>query len=942
MHKVAASEAEKRFISIAKQKRKSFILLSAIAVISVIITIALSVYAMRLYDAQKLFDKYIAKGGIARHTVKLSSHEKDVLTDIFRKTFEQLKNNPLLNRKKLEQLQDEAFIMLSNGNISYRIIENFNKLAEEGLELSFEFMLIITILLLFFFLLLYLLTVYFPDTHLQKDIDLVAERLKKLETGRHLSKKGVAFKETALLIENADRTISRTLNIMRIYQMLSAVNQTIIRIESEAELFEEICKIFVNQGGFKLAWIGLLDKNNQIVSTHHCGDESYVNYIAEALNKNLYSGPTSKALKKGLIFINNNTAANKKIEPWKDEMLKRNYYSSASIPISKKGKLIGSLNIYSDIPNLFAKENFSLLKEIAGDISFALEKMENEKWMSITAQALEKSSSYIVIINQNLIIEYANRAAEKMLSQTGKSVVGENCDIINQRLKNRSLTKEFLEGIKADKPFNDLLIYSKKDGTLAYLDTTITYFEDSKQNSYFIVSGKDITEEVGLQNSVNKMLFYDFETDLPNRHAFLETAEIYIASIEKGKQAAIIIIDPHNFTYINDSLGFQAANRLLKAIGLRLTEILKKSDLVAKALGSKFFCLIKDVDAKYTLPDILKRIQNELAKPFDIDSDKITLSFHTGVAIYPYDGNTAVDLLGRAEIALRYNKQQYESEPFSPSFFTKQMELDIKKIEQLKESLANALTRKEFVLYYQPYFEPSSKILKGAEVLLRWKKEGKMIMPSEFIPFLEKSNMMSDVENWIIDQVCHDIGKWQKRGLKLIPVSINISPASFSKTELISHIVSVAAKHHADRSLLTIEITERLFISNLKQATETLNLLKKEGIRIAIDDFGTGYSSLSYLEQLPVDILKIDISFVRNMTKSDRSASLVKAIISVARALSLNTIAEGVETPEQLNMLKKLKCDAVQGWLFAKAMPEEQFESFLSKLTKPVANQETV
>jgi len=612
-------------------------------------------------------------------------------------------------------------------------------------------------------------------------------------------------------------------------------------------------------------------------------------------------------------------------------MLKRGYRSSASIPISKKGKLIGSLNIYSDIPNFFAKENFSLLKEIAGDISFALEKIENERWMRITAQALEKSSSFVIIINQNLVIEYANKAAEGLLAETDdETLTGKSCNLINKRLKNKTLTRKFFEEIRGDKPFNDLLIYSKKEGALVYLDTTIIRFEDQKKNSYFIVSGKNITEEVGLQNSVNRMLFYDFETDMPNRRAFLETAEIYIKLIDKNKQAAIIIIDPHNFTYINDILGYEAANRLLKAIGLRLTEILKKSDLVAKALGSKFFCLIKDIDAKYTLHPILKRIQNELAKPFDTDSDKITLSFHIGIAIYPDDASDAVNLLARAETALLHNKRT-ESAPYQPSFFTRQIEQEMRKASQLKESLANALTRKEFVLYYQPYFDPVSKSIKGAEALLRWEKEGKTIMPSEFIPFLEKSNMISEVENWIIDQVCHDMSKWQKKGLKPMPVSINISPSSFSKTELISHIVSMASKHHADRSLLTIEITERLFMSNLKQAAETLNLLKKEGMKIAIDDFGTGYSSLSYLEQLPVDILKIDISFIRNMTKSSHAAAIVQAIISVAHALSLATIAEGVETDEQLDILKKLKCDAVQGWLFAKAMPEEQFESFLSK-----------
>jgi len=545
-------------------------------------------------------------------------------------------------------------------------------------------------------------------------------------------------------------------------------------------------------------------------------------------------------------------------------------------------------------------------------------------------EALEKGSSYIVVMDKNLTINYANKAAKEILAGDAESELSDkHCSIINDRLRNKLLTNEFFDNLlKKKKAFNDLLIYSKKDGNLAYLDTKITYFKMSEDHEYFILHGKEITKEVQLQNSINKMLFYDFETNLPNRHVFLESVELYIKTAGRNKQAALAIIDPRNFTYINDVQGFENGGRLLKAIGVRLTEILKSSDLVAKAPGSRFYIFIKEIDVKYSMSDILKRIQNVLNKPFNINSKEIRLSFHIGISIYPNDAQNASDLLSHAETALFYNKKSKSKKPYS--FFTEDIERDIKKSEQLKEALSNALKQKEFLLYYQPYFNPISKTVSGAEALLRWKKDGKIIMPAEFISALEKSNMIADVEKWIIDQICSDMRKWLEKGLRLTPISINISPKSFTRPNLTHNIFSAAERYRIDPAFLTVEITERLFMSDLDYSKKILTNLKEKGIRIAIDDFGTGFSSLSYLEQLPIDILKIDISFVQKITSDRRSVAIIQSIIAVAQALSLSTVAEGVETVEQLNILTKLNCDNIQGWIFAKAMPKDQFEPFLT------------
>ena len=921
---------KKKLRSITGQRRISFIALSAVGILAVIFSSIVVVYALQLFHAETAAFAKITATLI--NNVQLSDTDKTRLYDILKRDLNKLNSNLFIDQTKLKAIKLKIIKAEASGdkqaapNLSYDI----EKIGEAGLEKSYFTLAIITALLIFLLCIIYLFTIFLPDRRLQNAINSITASLAELETGKYLNQKEIGFRETAQLIKHTKRVINRTLDISRMHAMLSAVNQVMIKAKTESQIFSDICKIFVEQGKFRLAWIGILDEKTHITQTYFCGDESYVNFVVKSLNKNLSTGPTSKAIKRKSIFINNDTAGNRLLKPWSKEMLRRDYLSSASLPIIKKDKLMGILNIYTNRLNFFRRENFNLLNEIADDIHFVLDKIENEKWQNITMEALEKGSSYIVIIDKNLTITYTNKAANEIFAgNTEGKLSDEHCNIINNRLKNKPLTNEFFDNLlKKKKAFNDLLIYTKKDGSLAYLDTKITHFKMRENHDYFILHGKEITKEVKLQNSINKMLFYDFETNLPNRHVFLKSAESYIKTTGLNKQAALVIIDPRNFAYINDVQGFENGGRLLKAIGVRLTKILKSSDLVAKASGSRFYVLVKEIDVKYSMPDILKRIQNVLDKPFNINSKEIRLSFHIGISIYPNDAQNASDLLSRAETALFYNKKSKSEKPYS--FFTEDIERDIKKSEQLKEALSNALKQKEFFLHYQPYFEPISKTISGAEALLRWKKDGKTIMPAEFIQTLEKSNMIADVEKWIIDQTCSDMREWQEKGLKLTPISINISPKSFTRPDLTHNIFSAAERYRIDPALLTVEITERLFMSDLDYSKKILANLKEKGIRIAIDDFGTGFSSLSYLEQLPIDILKIDISFVQKITSDRRSAAIVQSIIAVAQALSLSTVAEGVETVEQLDILTKLNCDNIQGWLFAKAMPKDQFELFLT------------
>ncbi len=916
--------------SISKQRLIGFAVSSIVEILMVILGLIVLAYTLQLADIGVEFN---ILADSLNNNIELSYTGKVQLSEGFKHRLNKLKDNPLISHNKYKMLDAKIGELLHLKNRRALLDHSYGirKLLEESREKSRFILAAIIAISAFLFLIVYIFIIFLPDKRFQKSIDNITQSLSKLETGRYLKLEETVFKETFQLVEQSKRVINKTINVIRMKTMLSAINEIIIKSKTESQIFSDVCKVLVQQGKSKLAWIGILNEGGDITKTYFCGDESFVKYIAGVLNSTFCSCPSAKRAERGRIFINNNINANKNMDSCRDEMLKRNYLSSASMPIIKKGRLIATLNIYVDRINFFKKKNFDQLREGSDVISFALDKMADDKWHNIIVEAL-KDLSYSVIIDTNLTIVYANQAAENILSEdSAGKLLGRNCSIFNEKLKNIILTKDLFDNIKKDKPFNDLLTYLRKDGNLSYLDTVITYFEAAEGDNYFIISGKDITKEVNLRDSVNKMLFYDSETDLPNRNHFLESAEAYIMTAE-NKQSALAIIDPHNFTYINNTIGFINGSKLLKSIGSRLTGVLKSGDLVAKAPASRFYLFIKDIDTKYDLSSILKRIGDELKRPFNIDSEEIKVLFHTGISIYPNDAENASDLLSKAETALLYSKQSGDEESINqPSFFTRKIALNIKRIEKLKDDLSLAIKQKEFVLYYQPYFNPVSKAVTGAESLLRWQKDGKIIMPGAFIHVLEKSAMIRDVEKWIINQACSDIRKRQDKGLKIVPISINISPNSFVAPDLTSNILSTLEKYRVNPALLTIEITERLFMSNLSGAKKILNNLKKEGIKISMDDFGTGYSSLSYLEELPIDILKIDISFVRKMTENKRSISITKSIIAVAKALSLSTIAEGVETEGQLNILTKLKCDNIQGWIFAKAMSEDQFEMVLSK-----------
>jgi diguanylate cyclase (GGDEF)-like protein/PAS domain S-box-containing protein len=465
--------------------------------------------------------------------------------------------------------------------------------------------------------------------------------------------------------------------------------------------------------------------------------------------------------------------------------------------------------------------------------------------------------------------------------------------------------------------------YLRLDGSRVSVETTAVTvsFQDRDAHLVFV---RDITERKRSEEKLRYLAYYDSLTGLPNRNLFLENIDQEIAEAKDSSNSlAIVITDINKFKSIYDLYGSAVGDRVLKEVAERLSAAIRKGDFAAH-LGNDEFgiaCIgLTDTDDIIMLDKIIK----EVSYPLNIHGDEIILTFSTGISLYPHDGENASELLKAAGLALSTAKKEGRK---TCQFYTKEMNVEASEKMLLEKQLMKAIIDKEFILYYQPYWDITTKKMVGMEALVRWQSKDKgLVPPGKFIPVLEDTGMIIEVGEWILREAMRQVKEWQNNGYPVVPVSVNMSLVQFRQKDLTAMVKRIMKDRGYYPSLLTLEITESAFMQDIEFTKSVLTAMKEIGCSVSIDDFGTGYSSLAYLKRLPVDNLKIDISFIREMVKDPDSASIVVAIINMAHTLNLKTIAEGVETEEQWNFLRLLRCDMGQGFYLSKPLPAEDVE----------------
>lgn len=539
--------------------------------------------------------------------------------------------------------------------------------------------------------------------------------------------------------------------------------------------------------------------------------------------------------------------------------------------------------------------------------------------------AIEAAIDGIAIFQKD-IYQYVNPAYLKLFGfEHSEDLVGKNWDFLYSLEETIRFQQEIFPILEQDRAWRGEAMALRKDGTTFVQGVSLSLADDAS----LIVVCRDISELQQAQAQIAHNALHDPLTGLPNRALLSERLELAINKAQRHDHYyyAVLFLDLDRFKVINDSLGHLIGDKLLVGIAQRLKIHLRNTDMVARLGGDEFVILLEESNNKKTVIEIVNRIIEECQSPFNFDKQKVFSSVSIGVVLGTKDYHHAVDLLRDADIAMYRAKKD---ENASYKIFNQAMYIKAFNRLTLETDLRKAIEQGEFILHYQPIFDLLNDQLVGFEALVRWQHPVHgLIAPTQFLPIAEETGLIIPIDGWVISQACQQVNYWEKKFSSIfsLKVSINLSAKDFRKPNLIEDIDILLAKIGLEGQLITIEITESMLIENLENTIDVLNQLKLRNIQISIDDFGTGYSSLSYLHRLPIDNLKIDRSFVKQMQADKRDYQIVNTITALSRQLGLITIAEGIETPQQLLLLKQLSCQLGQGYLFSEPLPADEIEN---------------
>jgi diguanylate cyclase (GGDEF)-like protein len=628
----------------------------------------------------------------------------------------------------------------------------------------------------------------------------------------------------ALVRDVTDRKISeqQRIRITQLYAALSQCNQAIIRCQSAEELFPIICRDAITFGGFKMAWIGRVDAvQERIVPVASYGDgEDYLQGIEISTHADdpRGQGPTGSAVRENKPYWCHDFQSDPLTAPWHERSRKFGWRTSAALPLTCNGVVVGAFTLYGGTVHAFDKDAQNLLIEMAMNISFALQSFADKKSQQESAAMIEHLANY------------------------------------------------------------------------------------------------------------------DPLTGLPNRVLLRDRVQQAIASASRaGQSLTLIFLDLDHFKAVNDSLGHSIGDDLLCGVARRLLGEVREQDTVSRWGGDEFVLLLPDCTAEGATR-VAEKLLASFAAPYQAEKHMLNSTPSIGIALYPADGKDFESLAKAADAAM-YRAKHDGRNTFR--FFTPAMQVLSQRFLELESALRSALKNGEFFLHYQPQFAIEDGYLTGAEALVRWQHPTLgLISPGEFIIVAELSGQILQLGTWVMRQATRQAKAWQDEGLPPISMAVNLSAAQFRQTNLVQQTTTILSETGLDARYLELELTESLAMEDPHAAIKIINALQATGIAIAIDDFGTGYSSLSYLKRFHISKLKIDQSFVRDIPGDPNDCAIVDAIITMARSMGFSTIAEGVETAEQLDFLRKHGCHEVQGYYFSKPLPADEFKAFaLAKIS---------
>jgi diguanylate cyclase (GGDEF)-like protein/PAS domain S-box-containing protein len=597
--------------------------------------------------------------------------------------------------------------------------------------------------------------------------------------------------------------------LSRIHMVLSGINSTIVRVRDRAELLHEACRIAVEDGGFRLAWIGMLDATSaalQLAAWNGLAADARIDFSSHAGSLD-GAGLAARTVREKAPLVIDDIATDHSLAVASPMP---NATAAAALPLPVDGVVCGVIVLYAGGTHVFDDDEMKLLTELAGDIAYALDYIEKKERLDYVA-------------------------------------------------------------------------------------------------------------------------YYDPLTELTNRSLFEDrVSQLIKAHADAHQRTALVVLDLERFSLVNDSLGRQAGDVLLKLVGRRLRDAVPGNATVARLGADTFAFSLSDIREHADVARLIgERVTARLSEPFTVNGHNLRVAFKSGVAIFPGDGDDAESLLKNAETALKKSKASGDRY----LFYASAMNASVAGVLHLENRLRVAVDERQFVLFYQPKIELATGRIAGVEALIRWNSpDSGMVSPMQFVPVLEETGLIVDVGLWVLRQASLDQQRWIADAGVAPRVSVNVSARQLRRGDFVDSALAAIVDAGGDPAAMDLEITESVIMENIAQYVPKLQAFREAGMGVEIDDFGTGYSSLAYIGRLPLSAVKIDRAFVNAMDEADDKASIISTIISLAHQLKLKVIAEGVETASQRDMLSALRCDIIQGYLISRPVPAKDILAFLARV----------
>jgi len=591
--------------------------------------------------------------------------------------------------------------------------------------------------------------------------------------------------------------------------------------------------------------------------------------------------------------------------------------------ISPSNRLMGLVAVMDDKPMTIESWRQPMLGIYANRMAQEYDRKITSDELRLAASVFNESVEAIMIADADAIILRINPAFSRITGYSAEESVGQNPRLLRSEHHGKEFYQEFWHALLQEGSWQGEIWNRRKNGDVFPAWQTITTVHDSEGRvARYISIFSDITDKKLSEERIFHLAHFDVVTGLPNRAAFQDQLERAIVHAERlDSQLSLLFLDLDHFKLINDTSGHPAGDELLRRVAARIQSLVREDDVVARLGGDEFTLLLADMDNDRDAAVVCEKILADLSRPFSLGQDEVVLTCSIGVSRFPQDGTDSATLLKNADAAMYQAKAQGRN---NFQFYTAEINARTQQRLTMESAMRRALEQGEFLLHYQPQVNISSGHIIGVEALVRWQhpQQG-LISPATFIPVAEDSGLIVPLGEWVMFEACRQHQQWIDERLPLMRMAVNLSARQFSNQQLVGTVARVIQQTGINPEYLELELTESIIMENVEDTVAILHELRDMGVYLSIDDFGTGYSSMAYLKRFPIDKLKIDQSFIRDLAQDLDDAAIVSATIAMAHSLNLTVIAEGVESKQQLRFLQSHGCEEMQGFYFSRPLPAE-------------------